>query len=645
MAMRGENWRFWLPVLLLVLFTAYIAQKLVRAHVNPEVDSIDYTFTRDLPGVRGSIYDSFGESYPLVKSVPVWEYHLDPVALTNRVVRPKGEKTPRKPEAIVKTIAEALSLDYQKVLKMSRDYSRRYQFLAVSSDPDAHRTLCDSKLVSGVVIEDTQVRQYLHGRRLSHVLGSVNAASVGSAGIELKYNKMLTGVPGKIRGMRDARGQEIYDKRIETIAPIPGADVYLTVDHNLQYEAESALAAYPHPYDYFKGPLFRAEILESPENAWLILDWAHIIIDGTAGTAFFNAVAALYNGADASSVGTEQVDIFTYAENEKKGFESADYREAAAAAKARFGGRAMTVPEEQSKPEAEVEQRNCPYLEESAVVSRAGIDAWCKANGVHPNLFFMGVFARVLGLYANEKDVVFWTVNHGRKDPALRATQGLLVKTVPVLGELKGEATLVDYFKSFKLHKAGVYPFTHFCRDLGLKPGWGFVYQEGTTAYRIALGTSVTDGVLLAGGGAGELPVLQVFGGADRFRLQMTALPGRYDAAFLRGFAERCATVAENAVKVSCASLTSDEDVASPLIWLGVCAVIWIVYIAAVTKYSEGEEMDAAKKRRVGFLVGAIIYLQIIALLAFQSGIVVLVGVLLVMMRLMKRFLPEVSAS
>ena len=55
--------------------------------------------------------------------------------------------------------------------------------------------------------------------------------------------------------------------------------------------------------------------------------------------------------------------------------------------------------------------------------------------------------------------------------------------------------------------------------------------------------------------------------------------------------------------------------------------------------------MDAAKKRRVGFLIGAIIYLQIIAMLVFQSGIVVLVGILLVAMRLMKRFLPEVSAS
>ena len=94
-----------------------------------------------------------------------------------------------------------------------------------------------------------------------------------------------------------------------------------------------------------------------------------------------------------------------------------------------------------------------------------------------------------------------------------------------------------------------------------------------------------------------------------------------------------------------CASLTSGKDSASPLFWLGVCAAVWTIYIAAVTKYSEGEEMDAAKKRRVGFLIGAIIYLQIIALLLFQSGIVVLLAVVLVVMRLMKRFLPEVSAS
>ena len=78
---------------------------------------------------------------------------------------------------------------------------------------------------------------------------------------------------------------------------------------------------------------------------------------------------------------------------------------------------------------------------------------------------------------------------------------------------------------------------------------------------------------------------------------------------------------------------------------MGAVVLIWTVYIAAVTKYSEGEEMDAMKKRRVGLLIGAIIYLQIIALLLFQSGVVVLLAVALVVMRLMKRLLPEVSAS
>ena len=240
MARRGENARFWLPVAALLLLAGYSSQKVVRAHVDPSVDSIDYSFRRELPGRRGSIFDASGT--PLVKSVPVWDYHLDPVALTNRVVRRRGEP-PRPRAAIVKTIATALGLDFRKVLAMSEDVKRRYQPLAVSSDPEAHRTLADSTLVAGVSIEDRQIRQYLHRRRLSHVLGSVNAEHVGSAGVELRFNRYLTGVPGEIRGMKDARGRELYDKRIVSVDPVPGADIYLTIDHTLQYEAETALAA------------------------------------------------------------------------------------------------------------------------------------------------------------------------------------------------------------------------------------------------------------------------------------------------------------------------------------------------------------------------------------------------------------------
>ena len=241
MASRGESWRFWVPVVLLGLFYAYVAQKLARTHLDAEVSAPRYEFKRSIPGRRGSIYASGLATCPLVKSVPIWEYHLDPVALTNAIVRKKGEP-PRRPKAILRTVADALSLDYRKLLAMSADTRRRYQFLAQSNDPDAHRLLADSHLVAGVVIEDRQIRQYIQERHMAHVLGSVNQVGEPSAGIELKFDKELAGVPGMIRGKRDAHGNELYDKRIEEVAPIPGSDIYLTIDNNLQYEVETALA-------------------------------------------------------------------------------------------------------------------------------------------------------------------------------------------------------------------------------------------------------------------------------------------------------------------------------------------------------------------------------------------------------------------
>jgi cell division protein FtsI/penicillin-binding protein 2 len=237
-----ERIRFWIPIILLLGFNAYISYRLVRAHIDPRVQSINYAFERDLPGCRGTIYDGCGNGgCPLVKSVPVWKYYLDPVDLTNHVVRPKGE-APRSANAILKTISRTLDLDYQKLLKMSQNSRKRSQELATSSDPKAHLILTNPKLVSGIAVQELQLRKYLHNRSLAHVLGSVNKAHVGSAGIELKFDKELRGVPGKLHGMKDALRREVYDKRIGFIDPIPGDDIYLTIDHNIQYEAETALA-------------------------------------------------------------------------------------------------------------------------------------------------------------------------------------------------------------------------------------------------------------------------------------------------------------------------------------------------------------------------------------------------------------------
>lgn len=260
MPMRGENVRFWLPVVLLCLFAAYTSQKLIRTHlVDFDVVAPNYNYEKKVPAKRGAIFAQGGSKAPLARSVPVWEYHLDPVALREAVdakrvwpsfvhknaegksVRERAPR-PRTYEEVIRTITTKLELDYRSVYEKSLNTKNRYQYLSQSSDQATHDILTNPKFVAGVAVDDRYPRQYLQGRRLSHVIGSVNKENVGSAGIELRYDKELTGIPGVVRGKHDARGRDLYDKRIETVAPIPGSDIYLTVDQNLQFEAETALA-------------------------------------------------------------------------------------------------------------------------------------------------------------------------------------------------------------------------------------------------------------------------------------------------------------------------------------------------------------------------------------------------------------------
>lgn len=238
-----SDWlRLLLPIAGLFAFGCYTSTKLVLAHVDKSDDhEIVYDFERELNGPRGGVFDVRGRS--LARHVPIWEYRLDPVDLTNRVVRPRRKAPPRTKEDIVVTIADALSLDRGKVAAMADNVKNRYQLLGLSADPDAHQILMNRKYVAGVSVSDAQTRQYPGRRSLCHVLGAVNYEFVGVAGVEQSCEKWLRGTPGRIRGKRDALGRELYDRREISIDPVSGASVYLTIDESVQYAAEKELAA------------------------------------------------------------------------------------------------------------------------------------------------------------------------------------------------------------------------------------------------------------------------------------------------------------------------------------------------------------------------------------------------------------------
>lgn len=83
---------------------------------------------------------------------------------------------------------------------------------------------------------------------------------------------------------------------------------------------------------------------------------------------------------------------------------------------------------------------------------------------------------------------------------------------------------------------------------------------------------------------------------------------------------------------------------------LAIAALVWTIYIWAVTKYSEGEETNPARKRRVGKLIGALVWIQlaVVAIFACFFHVFWLLAAQIIMIAalfVLKRLLPEVSAS
>ena len=79
-------------------------------------------------------------------------------------------------------------------------------------------------------------------------------------------------------------------------------------------------------------------------------------------------------------------------------------------------------------------------------------------------------------------------------------------------------------------------------------------------------------------------------------------------------------------------------------------ALVWTAYIGAVTQYSEGEQTDPVRKRRVGLLIGALVWLQLAVVAVFACvfrfyPLLVAQLAMLAALLLLKRLFPFVSAS
>ena len=194
---------------------------------------------------RGTIYDSTGKA--LARSAQVDTVSIDP----SKIIVEKEDsndideaKTKELKEKVAKAFSEIFDLDYEETLeKVSSDSSNVTIAKKVENDviEELEAWMKENEIYSGINIDEDTKRYYPYDNLASNLIGFCGTDNQGLWGLELKWNDILTGTPGKVTSAQDAV-QDLIPYEDETyIAPQNGNDITLTLDANIQSIAEKYL--------------------------------------------------------------------------------------------------------------------------------------------------------------------------------------------------------------------------------------------------------------------------------------------------------------------------------------------------------------------------------------------------------------------
>lgn len=143
-------------------------------------------------------------------------------------------------EKVSKDIAEILECDYEDVYKyVSKNSSM--EIIRKGMDLDsATAEKIDNLGYDGVYLVVDSKRYYPYGEMLAHIIGFVGSDNQGLSGLELTYDKYLTGINGELKYYSDGKGNklEIPDSYV---SPTKGFTLQLTLDVELMMAVDNEL--------------------------------------------------------------------------------------------------------------------------------------------------------------------------------------------------------------------------------------------------------------------------------------------------------------------------------------------------------------------------------------------------------------------
>ena len=261
-------------------------------------------------------------------------------------------------------------------------------------------------------------------------------------------------------------------------------------------QCEAYIWNFVKPYDIFRDVLCCFHLIETPKRIVLAMDFSHLISDSMSLTSLFlkRDLPLAYIG---KPLPEQACELLPWAENEDR----------------QLSGSVSGMPTsnanvyETDKEYYREHFQHCEMLSLAEPVkdplgrsvrydeflSEQEVKVWCTQHDISPGLLLMAAFAYTLSVAGRTSQFAFTTASHGRTQQRIRQAFGMFVRIVPVKTIVTPDTKVTDFILAFRheladvIHNHANYPFTHFCRDLQMKPGVCFNF----------LGKDITEEMLL----------------------------------------------------------------------------------------------------------------------------------------------------
>ncbi len=251
--------------LLLVLFAFVFGLTLVRAvylqvvraSALTKLAATQHREVLTIPAGRGTIFDRTGVQLAIGEQATT--VYADP-------------RQTRDPRGVALAAGRALGLSPNALYPLLVDKRKSFVYLQRKADP-AKAAALEKKRLSGLGFYPEERRSYPQHTVGAEVLGYAGVDNRGLAGLELGLDSTLTGAPGRETVVKDPFGRAV--DVIDATPERQGRDVFLTLDHTMQANAES--------------------VLRQTVAKWHAKDGTAIVLDPHSGAILAMAVAPTFD--------------------------------------------------------------------------------------------------------------------------------------------------------------------------------------------------------------------------------------------------------------------------------------------------------------------------------------------------------------